>query len=885
MHRKFLPGRIATLFVAGLTLVALSYTVARNHQKNATHEIVTQAASTAANQPTPALQKQDVANAYGKLPMAFEPNQGQTDPRVRYLSHGTGYELFLTNQEAVLTLQQHQAAGKADSSAALLASRSKTPSVVKTSVLRMRFEGSNSTPKIAGTNPLPGKINYFIGNDPAKWHTDIPSYGAVRYKNVYPGVDAVFYGNQQRLEYDFVVAPGADPKAIVLNIEGARKLGVNSRGDLMIGVARGGVALQKPVVYQEINGERREIAANYVIADHHVRFSLADYDRTQPLTIDPVLNYSTYIGGESLDYAQGIALDAAGDAYIAGLTFSTMYPQQNPESTTPPSDIAALGTAFVSELNPTGSALLYSTYLGGSGNSTAGFGDQANGIAVDAATPLNIYVTGFTYSTDFPVSTTPLAPLQATFPTGNTGETAFITKLTPSATGSAQLAYSSYLGGNTQDDAQGIAVDTTGNAYIAGETASSNFPTMGTPVTTGLKSAAGNAFLTKINTTASGAASLVYSTYLGGTAAASTFLFSVADIAFGVTIDTNSNAYVVGGTASTDFPTAGTAINSATCGANGNGSAFISVINTTNGNLGYSQCLTGSSQEYATSVSLGTGVPAVTTKVAYITGQTFSANFPVTSPSIPVGGGSVTAGVAFVSLVNTNSTTPLQYSTFLGGNNGDTGYSIGSDALGNAYVVGTTASSDFPVTPGALQTVNNNPNNSTAFVSKIGPNGLGMADLIYSTYYGGQTLNNTLTEGDFGFGLAVSGTNAYITGSMAAPDMLVSSTAFQKMLGAGATANAFVADLPMVAGISVSPTFINFGTQAIGVATAPQTVTVTNNSSTTVTFTSIAVVPISPAAPATDFAIASGSNTCGASIAGGRNLYGGRDLHAIGERG
>ena len=202
--------------------------------------------------------------------MAFEPNQGQADPRVRYLSHGTGYGLFLTNQEAVLTLQQHEAVGaKANKGAGLLATHLKPRSVVKTSVLRMRFEGSNSTPEIAGTNPLPGKINYFIGNDPSKWHTDIPSYGAVRYKGVYPGVDAVFYGNQQHLEYDFVVAPGADPNAIALNIQGARKLAVNSRGDLTMSVAGGTVALQKPVVYQEANGERREIAGNYVIADHN----------------------------------------------------------------------------------------------------------------------------------------------------------------------------------------------------------------------------------------------------------------------------------------------------------------------------------------------------------------------------------------------------------------------------------------------------------------------------------------------------------------------------------------------------------------------------------------------------------------------------------------
>ena len=329
------------------------------------------------------------------------------------------------------------------------------------------------------------------------------------------------------------------------------------------------------------------------------------------------------------------------------------------------------------------------------------------------------------------------------------GDSAFITKLNPAATGSAQLAYSSYLGGNTQDDAQGIAVDATGNAYHRRRDSVQQLSHNGTQVTTGLKSAAGNAFLTKINTTASGAASsgvlhILGRVGRGGSGSCSAF----ADIAFGVAIDTNSNAYVVGGTTSTDFPTAGTAIpGSATCGANGNGSAFISVINTTNGSLGYSHCLTGTGQEYAAGVSLGTGVPAVTTKVAYITGQTFSSDFPVTTPSIPVGGGSVTGGVAFVSLVNTNSTTPLQYSTFLGGTNGDTGNSVGSDALGNAYVVGTTASSDFPVTPEHCRlsiTIQPKPRHS---FQRLALTGQGIADLIYSTYYGrSRHAGSPLTE-------------------------------------------------------------------------------------------------------------------------------------------
>ena len=276
---------------------------------------------------------------------------------------------------------------------------------------------------------------------------------------------------------------------------------INSRGDLLMNVGGGKVTLHKPSIYQEVHGERREIAGNYVIAsDHRIRFSVARYDHSEPLTIDPVLNYSTYIGGEVFDQSLGIALDAAGDAYIAGLTESTKFPQMNPVSATAPSDLS-LGTAFVTELNPTGTALLYSTYLGGSGNGT--FGDGANAIAVDTASPPNIYVTGYTGSPDFPVSTV-LLPYQGQPGPGSTasavGGSAFITKLAPSATGAAQLAYSSYLGGNTYDEGFGIAADGSGNAYIAGATASSNFPQQGTPITSALTSPNTNAFLTKINT-------------------------------------------------------------------------------------------------------------------------------------------------------------------------------------------------------------------------------------------------------------------------------------------------------------------------------------------------------------------------------------------------
>jgi hypothetical protein len=852
-----------------VTVLALVFSIrtldlAHSSWKGSTNRTVTASAPAT---PLSAAQKKDWSRGYGKLPLAFEVNQGQTAPDVRFLAHGAGYQLFLTSQEAVLTLSQPLGASrKAVKGKSLLAASRKPGSAWKTSVLRMHLDGANPAPEIAGTKLLPGKVNYFIGDDPHKWRTDIPSYEAVRYRGIYPGVDLLFYGREQHLEYDFIVAPGADPKAIALSIEGARKLEVNSRGDVVMSVGNGAVALRRPSVYQDVNGERREIAGNYIVAnDRQIRFSVAEYDHTQPLTIDPLLNYSTYVGGEVFDQALGIALDAAGDAYIAGFTQSTKFPTMNPISATPPADVS-LGTAFVSELNPTGTALIYSTYLGGSGNTF--FGDGANAIAVDTASPPNIYVTGFTGSPDFPVSTV-LLPFQPQPGPASTamqfGGSAFITKLAPSASGSAQLAYSSYLGGDTFDEGFGIAVDGSGNAYIAGATASTNFPQQGTPITPGLTSTNTNAFLTKINTTLSGTASLIYSTYLGGSGTGGFINFG--DVAYGVTIDSSSDAYLVGSTTSTDFPTAGTAIaGSLACGAN-NGtstgsSAFISVINTTAQTLTYSHCLTGSNYDIAFGVNLGTGVPAVATGIVYITGTTGSSNFPLTPvPGTIPPAGTVANGVAFVSLLNT-ATGTLQYSTYLGGTNSDTGYSISSDSSGNAYVTGQTSSNDFPITQGALIETPANPRGA-GFISKISPNGNGLADLVYSSYFGGQTANSVAHQ-DSGRGIAVSGTNAYITGQMSSPDMPVSSGAFQTSLGAAGKTNAYVADLPLTPTISASPTSINFGTQLVGATTPAQFVTLTNNTSSSITLTLPAIIGgTNPA----DFAPATG--TCMTTLASG----------------
>jgi len=864
MQMKSLPVRLAVLVVAGLAVTALPFPVARHFRKSVNSSVVAKQPVAAVNRPAEALVKQDLANAYGKLPMAFEANEGQSDPDVRYLSRGAGYELFLTNQEAVLELRQQQPGSKFKA-----AEHRKLRGAETATVLRMRFNGSNPAPEVAGTDRLPGNVNYLIGNDPKKWHTDVPSYSSVHYKNVYPGVDALFYGRERRLEYDFIVAPGADPKAIALNMEGARKLGLNSRGDVVINVAGGKLALQKPVVYQEINGERREVAGNYAISkDQQIRFAIGDYDHTQPLTIDPVLTYSTYVGGTGVDTAFGIALDAAGDAYIAGTTTSPNFP---PGTLTPPADVA-LGTVFVAELNPTGTTLLYSTYLGGTGSVVQGFGEGADAIAVDGLTPTSIYVTGYTYSTDFPLSTSP-APFQATAP-GSTsnGGAAFFTKLTPSLTGAAQIAYSTYLGGSTQDEGHGIAVDATGIAYIGGGTESADFPLKGTPqITTTLKSASGNAFLAKFNATLSGTASLVYSTYLGGSGAASPST-GFTDVAYGIAVDSSANAYLTGATDSADFPTMGTAIPGSTaCGATGDSSVFVTEIATTTPALVYSNCLSGStaaSFNIGYAISLGAGIPAAS-NIAYVTGTTDATDFPTTLNSIPPAAG-LTAGGAFVSLVNTTSaTTPLEYSTFLSGNNGDAGFGIAADASGNAYVTGITASQDFPITQGAYQVTLNNLNGA-GFVSKINPAGNAMADLVYSTYFGGSgsTVTGFTTIPDISYAIAVSGTNAYIAGQAVSP--ATGANPFPTTTGAFQTAlagpqNAFVAELPLLSTISVTPTVLDFGTQLIGTPTEALYATVTNNTAAPVTLT---IPPTITGANSADFAVATGG-TCTTSLAAG----------------
>src|SRR5688572_5786906 len=326
-----------------------------------------------------------VSESYGKLPLHFEANQGQAHEDVRYLSRGPGYSLYLTAGEAVLVLAQPNADAKGEG---------QEKAEEKSAALRMRLVGAARKPVVSGLEELPGKANYFIGSDPAKWRSNVPTYAKVHYREVYPGIDLVYYGNQRQLEYDFVVAPGADPKKILLAFRGADRIEIDAQGDLVLHVGGESIRQKKPVIYQEVDGAREEVAGSYVRkSTNRVGFKVAAYDKSRPLVIDPVLSYSTYLSGDDGDGARGIAVDPAGNAYVTGHTGSVNFP------TTSGSLQAAApggGDAFVTKLDPTGSVLVYSTYLGG------GAGDGASGIAVDAGG--NAYITGGTGSANFPTT-------------------------------------------------------------------------------------------------------------------------------------------------------------------------------------------------------------------------------------------------------------------------------------------------------------------------------------------------------------------------------------------------------------------------------------------------------------------------------------------------
>jgi len=645
------------------------------------------------------------------MPLQFEANHGQVDAQVKFLSRGNGYTLFLTPTESVMVLQQREAKERASGTHNPLSITEPAP--IKQSVVRMKLEGANPSAVIDGIEQLPGIVNYFIGNDPAKWRRNIPTYAKVHYEEAYPGIDLAYYGNQGKLEYDFIVAPGADPNQIKLAFEGASGIEVADTGDLLLSTALGEVRLQKPVVYQlEKDGHKTLIAGRYVVDSkslsihasrtmrYSVGFQLASYDHEKPVVIDPVLLYSTYLGGTASDVGMSIAVDAAGQAYVTGQTLSTNFPTVTPVQAT----LGGVEDVFVTKLNTAGTSLLYSTYLGGSAS------EVGMSIAVDAVG--QAYVTGQTLSTNFPTVT----PIQAT-----SGGDAFVTKLNAAGT---SLLYSTYLGGSASEVGMSIAVDVAGQAYVTGETTSINFP-MVMPVQATLGGVV-DAFVTKLNAAGT---SLLYSTYLGG---------NLNDSGKSIVVDAVGQAYVTGYTGSGSFPTV-TPVQ-ATLG--GDVDVFVTKLNAMGTSLLYSTYLGGS----ATDQAFGIAVDAA--GQAYLTGVTNSTNFPTVTPVQATLNGPADA---FVTKLNAAGTS-LLYSTYLGGTASDVGMSIAVDAVGQAYVTGQTQSTNFPTVTPVQVTLGGG---LDAFVTKLNAAG---TSFLYSTYLGGSGTDqsNSIAVG--------AASQAYVTG-------------------------------------------------------------------------------------------------------------------------
>jgi hypothetical protein len=761
--------------------------------------------------------------SYGELPLSFEINRGQTDPQVRFLTRGRGYALFLTGDGAVLSLDKK--------------GREQT---LTTDVVRMRLMGANAHAEVVGLQELPGKANYFIGRDPQKWRTNVATFAKVKYKNVYPGVDLVYYGNRAQLEYDFVVAPGADPNVIALIVDASvpyRReqadirpvLQIAANGDLVFAADSGEIRFHKPLVYQPTDSSSSDAKSelgvrNSKVLDGHyelttenrVHFEVAGYDKSRSLVIDPVLTYSSYLGGSGSDGATAISVDSSGNAYVTGSTYSTNFPTVGPIKATN----TGVQEAFVAKVNAAGNALVYSTYLGGSG------GDLGTGIAVDATG--NAYVTGNTCSADFPTTAGSFEPtFRGPACTNGSGD-AFVAKL--DAGGNA-LSYATYLGGTGTDSGSAIAVDSSGNAYVVGSTQSTDFPTQN-PLQTANKGN-GDAFVTELNSSGS---ALVYSTYLGG---------SFLDQAFGIAVDSSGNAYVTGWTDSGDFPTANAFQTGNGASYEGNYDVFVSKLNATGNALVYSTYLVGDYDD------AGYGIAIDPSGEAFVTGSTGSDNFPVTPGAYQTSLSNSTSFPyypnAFVTKLTATGNS-LVYSSYLGGYYGTGAYGIALDSSGNAHITGYTS--------GGLPQVNGFPEpqgttyGNMGFVTKFSSTG---SSLVYSGYLTGH-------NGAGGSAIAVDASgNAYVTGGTQSTDF---PTVNPFQTASGGNGDAFVAKLgpANASAVSLAPSPLNFLGQVVNTTSSSQTLVLQNVGSSTLNISNTSI----SGANSGDFAIA--VSTCGATV-------------------
>ncbi|HKP53573.1 MAG TPA: SBBP repeat-containing protein [Chloroflexia bacterium] len=692
----------------------------------------------------------DARTDFNRLPIAFELNAGQADASTRFIAHTSGASLAF--------YQDHLRIG--------LKAPAQDGADARQDAVTMQFLGAGPAVRVESGSELPGKVNYLLGSDPSQWRTGVPTYEQITYSQIYPGVDLTYSGTGGTLKGTYLLAPGADPGQVrwryqVRNAEcGMRNSGCDARlsvddaGNLNVAldsafrIPHSALVESAPIAWQEIGGKRVAVQAGYVTSgDGSVGFAFGAYDKSYPLTIDPVLTYSTYLGGGAYDQGNSIAVDSAGNVYVAGYTQSDNFPVQGAYQGNRHGGI----DTFITKLNPSGSALVFSTYLGGNGN------DYGQGIAFDSNN--NVYVTGYTNSSNFPTAN----PIQAT----NRGSNdAFVTKLNSS--GSA-LVYSTYLGGSDDDRAFSIAVDGSGNAHIVGHTPSTDYPTMNPFQAT--NGGSYDVFVSKVNSSGS---ALIYSTYLGGTA---------LDYGYGIAADTQDNAYVTGGAYSENFPT----VNAYQPNNAMQKDAFLTKINPTGSALVYSTYLGGSLNEEGRAIAIdGTGS-------AYLTGWTASGDFPLLNP--------IQSGISrddvFVTKFN-SAGSALVYSTFVVGTYYEAGYGIAVDGPGNAFITGYTTSANFPVVD-AIQP--NYAGREDAFITKINPAG---SAYVFSTYLGGSQYYESIGR-DFGYGIAADAQgNAYVTGSTESLDF-PTNNAFQPGNGGGYR-DAFVAKLANQPSLTATPT-------------------------------------------------------------------------------
>jgi hypothetical protein len=699
--------------------------------------------------------------------MSFEENRGQAPADVRFLTRAGGFTFLVTGDGGRMRwLSQCPARQQSPAAAEPCVPGREDESIT----MRIGAAGKAAASSEYGEAMLPGKVNYLLGSDPSQWRTGLATYARVRRSNAYPGIDLVYYGNGQRLEYDFVVRPGSDPSAIAIRFNGQKSLRLADDGSVEIAGEHGSMQLRKPVIFQQEQSRRVPVEGAFILAANgEIRLKLGSYDRRKTLVIDPVLSYSTYLAGSAGSAGTGIAVDAAGSAYATGYTTSSDFPTTSGAFETS----ASTTVAYVSKFNAAGTALVYSTFLGGSSYALA------TAIAIDASH--SAYIVGETAATDFP---TTCGAFQTTNNAG--ARAAFAAKL--SVDGSS-LIYATYLTGSSAagyTNPLALALDGSGNAYIAGATTASDYPvTHGSFQQVNNAAALGlpNAFVTKLNSAGTG---LVYSTYLGGSSSLST----AGDVANGIAVDSAGHAFVAGGTTSNDFPVTPGAFQSTSHSvAHTFVTGFVTEFDTSGSTLVYSTYLGGSSADYVNAIAIDSsgnayvagsaqssdfpltsgafegsdyasfvvgGIAGFVTKLnsggaslgystlimgsyfaspdlmisalavdssgrAYFGGLAGIPGFPATADALPMPSAEFETG--YVMKLNAAGSA-LDYSSMLAGSNGPEGHysqvlAVAVDPAGSAYFTGQTYESDFPTTAGALQTTDPAPNIISAFVSKF----------------------------------------------------------------------------------------------------------------------------------------------------------------------